>query len=137
MTRRLTALVALLLPLAACGGGTLDAKSFQKEAESIQSLAAEGALVAKDTASGSTTSPYVTVHAEELAKEADVLAQKLEQAKAEPEVKAKVAKAVELAEQIADDLERLADDPGNRAFARAARSRLADAAKTAEDLAAA
>jgi hypothetical protein len=60
-------LALVLLPVAACGGGgTLSTKAFQKQAESLQSLAAEGALVADGTAEGRTTETFVSVHTEYL-----------------------------------------------------------------------
>ena len=54
--------------LAGCGGqGAPGSKALRQEATSLQSVAAEGGILATDTARGGTTSAFVRVHAEELA----------------------------------------------------------------------
>jgi hypothetical protein len=133
--RRVGPLLILVLLLAACGGGTVDAKAFEKQAESIQSFAAEGALLARDIADGKSLSPYVRVHAGELAKEADTLAQTLERAKAIPSVRPKLPRAARLARRVAAELEKLEAEPGDRGGARRVQTALEDAADSAEELA--
>ena len=66
---------AVSLGLAGCGGGsqTLDAEALKKQAEAIESLAAEGALLAADVSEGDTTRPFVRVHAEALGKNAETV----------------------------------------------------------------
>ena len=70
--------------LAGCGGGpqTLDAEALKKQAEAIESLAAEGALLAADVSEGDTTSQFVRVHAEALGKNAETVVSMLEPGRA-------------------------------------------------------
>jgi hypothetical protein len=77
---------AVSLGLAGCGGApqTLDAKALQKQAEAIESLAAEGALLAGDASEGDTTSVFVRVHAEALGKNAETVVAMLAPDKAKP-----------------------------------------------------
>jgi hypothetical protein len=69
--------LSLLLVAACGGGGELSADALKKEAESIQSFAAEGALLARDVADGKSTVPFTRVHAGELADNAAKLEQTL------------------------------------------------------------
>lgn len=64
MIRLATVGVALaLLALSGCGGGgTLSKEELQKQYEAIQSLAAEGALVADGVADDRATETFVAVH---------------------------------------------------------------------------
>jgi hypothetical protein len=62
---------ALVLALAGCGG------SSQKNIESVHSLAAEGALLARQSEHGDATEVFVRVHAGYLKGEADKLAHAL------------------------------------------------------------
>ena len=50
------------LALVGCGGSTLSSKELQKQAEAVQSFAAEGALVAKGVEQARTTDTFVRVH---------------------------------------------------------------------------
>jgi hypothetical protein len=134
---RLGPLLALVLILAACGGGTLNAESFRKEAESVQSFAAEGALLARDIADGKSLSPYVRVHAGELAKDAETLARRLERAKGVPALRAKLPRASRLAARVAVALKKLEAEPGDRTGARRLQGELEDVAHSAEELASA
>jgi hypothetical protein len=84
--RSLAALLvfAVSVGLAGCGGGpqTFDAEALKKQAEAIESLAAEGALLAADVSEGDTTSPFARVHAEALGKNADSVVAALEPGRA-------------------------------------------------------
>ena len=60
-----------MLLLAGCGGqGALGKKALQQEATGLQSLAAEGDILASDAARGRSTPVFIRVHAGELAKAA-------------------------------------------------------------------
>lgn len=84
--------IALALVLAGCGS-----RSPEQQAESLHSLAAEGALLARDAADGRVTEPFTRVHSTELAK----LATKLHTSSD--------ARIASLATEVAADLERLGD----------------------------
>jgi hypothetical protein len=131
------ALLALLfLVLAGCGGGgTLDAEAFKKEAEAIQSFAAEGALLARDVADGRSTAPFTRIHAGELANSADKLAQTLETAKTTPALAEKLGQALFLTRVAAAALRQLEQAPGDAEAARTTQRTLEAAAKGAEELA--
>jgi hypothetical protein len=130
----LLALLLFLVP--ACGGGgELSPEALKKEAESIQSFAAEGALLARDVADGKSTAPFTRVHAGELAANAAKLEQALASAQPAPAVEAKLARAVELAERVAATLKELEQAPGDAQAARRVQRELEAAAKQAEELA--
>jgi hypothetical protein len=135
MARVLVALSLLLV--AGCGGGELSTDALKKEAELIQSFAAEGALLARDVADGKSTVPFTRVHAGELADNAAKLEQTLASARPAPDVGARLARAVELAKRVAATLEELERSPGDAAAARRVQGELEDAAKQAEKLASA
>jgi hypothetical protein len=134
MGRVLLALTALFV--AACGGGgELSAEALKKEAESIQSFAAEGALLARDVADGKSTAPFTRVHAGELADSAAKLEKTLASGRPAPEVEADLARAVELAKRVAATLKELEQAPGDAEAARTVQYTLEAFAKHAEELA--
>ena len=135
MLRRATALAALTLAFAACGGGELTQKSLQKEVESIGSAAAEGGLLAHDTADGRSTHAFTAVHSQVLAEQATKVEQKLSSADVSPGLEGKRREADRLAVRVQSELERLHDHPADRGLARAVAGRLDQAAKAAEELA--
>ena len=73
----------------------------------MQSLAAEGALLARDSAAGRTTGIYTRVHSEDLAKVASKSAKTLQSAKAKPGVESELHKVASLASKVSADLKRL------------------------------
>ena len=115
--------------------GTLDDEAFEKEAESIQSFAAEGALVARDVADGKSTVPFARVHAGELREQAAKLEESLSKAKAVPAVEDELAQAVALISDVVASLDQLERAPGDADLARGAQRKLEQAAKDAEELA--
>jgi small-conductance mechanosensitive channel len=127
--------IAVSLAAGCGGGGTLSHDSLRKEAESIQSVAAEGALLAHDSADGRTTTPFVSVHSEVLAESAGKVAQKLESAAVEPGLEQDRARAERLATRIEEELDQLDEDPDDQAEARRVADELDQAAKAAEELA--
>jgi hypothetical protein len=129
-------LALLVLPAAACGGGgTISTKAFQKQAESLQSFAAEGALVAEGTADGRTTETFVSVHTEYLSKAATKVETKLRSAQAAGELEEKRKSALRLAGRITDELGQLHRAPDDRRLAARLAAELRNEADAAEKLA--
>jgi hypothetical protein len=137
---RAGALLALVasLGLAGCGGAsqTLDAEALQKQAEAIESLAAEGALVAGDASEVGTTRVFVRVHAEALGKNARTLVAALApgMAKPAPGLSQKIGRVHALARSLRADLAKLERTPSSDAAARL-RDRLERKAEEAKRLA--
>ena len=126
----------LVLPTAACGGGgTLSTKAFQKQAESLQSLAAEGALVAEGAADGRTTETFVSVHTQYLGEATSKVQAELASAQASGSLDEKRTTASRLAGRVTDELGQLHRAPDDRALAKRLASDLSDAADAAEELA--
>src|SRR5215207_11067 len=63
---RLPILVALALIVVGCNGGTVDRHAMEKDAEAIDSLACEGALLANEIAYRASTPQFSRVHAGDL-----------------------------------------------------------------------
>jgi uncharacterized protein (UPF0333 family) len=103
------ALVVLLALLAsACGSsGTLSASALTKESTALQSLAAEGALLARDSAAGRTTGIYTRVHSQDLYKVASKSAKSLQSATTKPALQPKLRMVASLASKVSADLKRL------------------------------
>jgi hypothetical protein len=118
-----------------CGGGTLSEKSLQTQAEAIQSLAAEGMLVATGVAEARTTDVFTRVHSDYLQKEARKVETKLASESASGTLDKKRATASRLAGRVADELEELHRAPGDRALAGHLRSLLEHDADQAKRLA--
>jgi hypothetical protein len=116
--RRAVVLAVLSVVLSACG------ESPSQQAEQVGSLAAEGSLLAHDASEPhGTTNAYTRVHASELASTARTLV-----GSAPPRV-------ARLAREVANGLDRLADDPEDRDAARRLERRLRRAADEADRLA--
>jgi Ser/Thr protein kinase RdoA (MazF antagonist) len=99
-----------MLLLAGCGGQSPpSAKALQQEATTLQSLAAEGGILASDAARGRSTSTFVRVHGTELTK----AAQASERVLAEGRTPGAHALAT-LATQVGDALGRLSRSGSNR-----------------------
>ena len=103
----LLALVVLLA--AACGGqGTLGAKALEQQSKAVQSLAAEGALLAQDSAAGKSTGIFRREHATELSTAASKTEASLASASTEPALEPKLRALTALAGKVGADLKRLA-----------------------------
>ncbi len=100
-------MAALALLASGCGGGKLSAKALSQESKTLQSLAAEGALLARDAAAGKTTGIYMRVHSEDLYKAASKSAASLKTAKTTPALEPKLRKVASLAGKVSADLKRL------------------------------
>jgi len=132
-----TLLISVVLLVAAgCGsGGSLSESDVQKQSKAIQSLAAEGALVAGGAADGRTTDVFVRVHTGYLDGAAQKVATKLSSASARGAVDRDRNRAARLAKRVADRLATLSDKPGDRVLARRIEEQLRRDATLAERLA--
>jgi hypothetical protein len=127
VARLATVGVALaVLALSGCGGGTLSKEELQKQNEAIQSLASEGALVADGVADDRTTETFVAVHSQYLSEAARKVETDLRSGNG-PQP------AVSLARQVADDLDRLHEEPDDPALARRLSEQLQAYAADAEE----
>jgi len=101
--------VILALVGAGCGGGgRLDAKALLLQSKSLQSQAAEGALLAEDAVSGETTRIFTREHASSLSEAASQTEASLRAATAEPALEPRFRRLTVLAGRVTADLERLA-----------------------------
>ncbi len=100
--------VILALTGAGCGsGGHLEAKMLLQQSTSLQSEAAEGALLAQDVVSGKTTRIYTREHSSDLYRAASQAEVDLKAANTEPALEPKLRQLAVLAGQVSADLERL------------------------------
>ena len=130
---RLLLISVVLLVAAGCGGGgSVSQKDVQKQFETIQSLAAEGALVADGAADGRTTDVFVRVHTGYLDKAARKVEGQLSSARASGAAERDRVRAARLASSVAGELARLGDDPGDRVRARRIEQQLQRDASAAE-----
>jgi hypothetical protein len=100
--------VILALLGAGCGsGGKLGAKALSQQSKSLQSLAAEGALLAQDAVSGKTMRIYAREHSSELYKAASKVEASLKPAQTESALEPKLRELAALAAQVSAALKRL------------------------------
>jgi hypothetical protein len=126
----------LLIAVAGCGGSSaLTESELHKEAETVQSTAAEGALLAGDVARDRSTAPFARIHSGELADQAKSAATALESATAPRTLDVDRKRAAVTALSVQRALERLADSPTDRAVARRVERELGRDARTAARLA--
>jgi outer membrane murein-binding lipoprotein Lpp len=128
------AALAASVAVAGCGG-YIRHDELRRGVETLNSLAAEGALLAQDIARDRTRHTFARVHARELADEVDHEVEKLHDAGAEGDLVRRKAEAVSLAQDISDALGDLQAAPGDEATGRHVATRLDHYASDAEDLA--
>jgi hypothetical protein len=119
---RLGVLLVLLLGLCVLGCGI--PASVADQADAVASVAAEGALLAHDAASGDTTPAFVETHTEELVRSAAELADGTES----PQLR-------QIADRVVAALERLHAEPGDQDAAAQVARDLTRAATQAGELA--
>ena len=105
--RQAAPILAVALLCAGCGGSQLSASALTKQADSLRSLAAEGALLAEDASAGKTTGTFTRVHSSDLDTAASKAAASLETGKTEPALESERHRLASLAQRISDDLDRL------------------------------
>ena len=102
--------VGVILALVGGGcssSGQLGTQALSQHSKSLQSVAAEGALLAQDAASGRTTRVFTRVHSADLSGAASKAEGTLKAAKTEAALEPKVRQLAVLAGRISADLERL------------------------------
>jgi hypothetical protein len=100
--------VILALVGAGCGGGgMLGAKGLSQQSKSLQSLAAEGALLAQDAVSGKTTRIYTREHSSDLYEAASQAEASLKAATTEPALRPRLRQLTALATGVSAALKRL------------------------------
>ena len=130
--------LALALLLAGCGsGGELGPRSLAKQSDAVQSLAAEGALLAQDGVDGNTTAIFTREHGGFLSKAATSTASSLAKAKTRRALVPKLRRLQTLSASVRDQLKRLggASRAEQREIARALRQAAEDAGRLGESLA--
>ncbi|MDX6555457.1 MAG: hypothetical protein QOD86_1652 [Miltoncostaeaceae bacterium] len=134
---RLVAPVAVMaaVALASCSARTVTAFRLQHDAEQVQSLAADGALLALGARRGDVTDAFVRVHAAELAAEAEDLRTVLASADPGPARASATAAVVRLSGRVAAQLDALRRRPGDRPLAASVHTTLDGIARTAERIA--
>jgi hypothetical protein len=100
------ALVALLA--SGCGGGgKVSAKTLTQKSTSLESLAAEGALLARHAGAGKTTHIFTRVHSGYLYEAASKEASSLRTATTEPALEPKLREVKFMAGRLSTDLKEL------------------------------
>jgi hypothetical protein len=115
-------LACSVLLLAGCD--PLDKNELRREVETIQSISAEGSLLAQQAAMNRTKLTYLRVHSQELADEAEETAEKLKDAEVQQSIKPQLGEAVNLAMEESDALGQLEVSGGDEPQARAAEAAL-------------
>ena len=92
-----------------CGGGTLDAEALSKQAEALQSVAAEGALLGQAAASGETTQTFAREHSAALSELAAKTQESLRGATTQPSLQPSLRRLTTLAADTTAALEQLGD----------------------------
>jgi hypothetical protein len=118
-------------------GGPMQPDELARSIGTLESTAAEGALLADGVARDRSKATFVRVHARELGETADHEAEKLNDAQGDPQggVAPKKARAIDLADRISAQLGRMQIAPGSETEARAAQKALDDLSKRAGKLA--
>jgi hypothetical protein len=117
-------LVAAALLLTACNGGTVDRHALKQDSDAIDSLACEGALLARDVAKGRSTLYFARVHADELAVRASHFQDALSERPTLEPIRAKVRSEARKAGRIADLLDELHRHPTDARVAERLRPQL-------------
>jgi hypothetical protein len=128
--------VMLVLLGAGCGSSKLGAKALSQEAKSLQSQAAEGALLARDAVSGKTTRIYTREHSSDLYRAASKAEASLKAARTQPTLEPELRRLAELATRISTDLQHLggASMDEERALARELQAAADESEKIGEAL---
>jgi hypothetical protein len=128
-----TLITAVAISGAGCGG-PIHRDELERGVTSLQSTAAEGQLLARETARRRLRDPFTRVHARQLSETATHEAEKLNDADATGDTLTVKRHATQLAQDISDALGQLQVAPDDPAVARETARKLADAVSKASDL---
>ena len=115
--RRFVFVLALLLLAGGCNGGTVDHHALEKDAEAIDSLACEGALLADEIANTASTPQFSRVHADDVRTKASNFADALSERPTVPGIEREVRALADKAGRIAGLLGELETHPTDTALA--------------------
>jgi hypothetical protein len=121
-------LLAAVLAAAGCGG-PMKPQELARSVQTLESSAAEGALLARGVAGDRTKATFVRAHSRDLGDVVEHEAEKLADADAKGEVALRKTEAVDLADVISQALGRLQESPGVESAGRAAARELGQSAK--------
>jgi uncharacterized lipoprotein len=113
--RTVTVGALVLLLLAGCGG-TTTRRDFRHDADTVSSIAAEGALLAGEVEAGRTTTRFAKAHGTELGDTAAELASTLRRSR--PVEPLPVGALARVADDVAQRLHRVAEHPPDPAATR-------------------
>jgi hypothetical protein len=140
MKRSITAVLAAVLAAVLSGcGGPIQPDELARSIETLESTAAEGALLAKDVSRDRSKATFVRVHARDLGDVAQHEAEKLSDAEADQaDVASAKTDAIDLADRIGTALGQIQTSPGSETDGRTAAAALnrlsGDAKKLADGL---
>jgi hypothetical protein len=117
------ALLAATVAAAGCGGA-MQPDELARSIGTLESAAAEGALLAKDVADDRTKATFARAHARDLGETVDHEAEKLSDASANGVVAGRKAAAVNLADRISQALGQIQISPGSEREGRSAEASL-------------
>jgi hypothetical protein len=135
MARRsfLVALLGAVVMAVGCGG-PMEPQELARSVQTLESSAAEGALLASDVARDRTKATFVRAHSRDLSDTVDHEAEKLADADANGEVAVRKSQAVDLAGRISQALGKLQVHPGVESEGAAAQRDLDSFAKRAAQI---
>jgi hypothetical protein len=126
--------LAAVVSLSGCGG-PMQPDELKRSIGTLESSAAEGALLANHVAHDRTKATFARVHASELTDAVEHEAEKLNDAEAEAEAAATKDRAIDVADQISAALGRIQTAPGDEAEGGTAERELAALTEKAAQLA--
>jgi hypothetical protein len=136
MRRRSLAGMVLAGALCFCGcGGPMKPDELARSIGTLESSAADGALLADDVARDRTKATFARAHARELGETVDHEAEKLNDADAEADVAATKVRAIDLADRISAALGHIQISPDSETEARTAQKTLSRLSQRAGQLA--
>jgi hypothetical protein len=122
--RRVTLPILFLVAVAACGGSsTVSAEQLEKQRDTVNSIAAEGTLLAADVERGRSTRPFARIHSGDLSELADAAAKALAKP-AGPKVEAERRREEARAVAVSDALAQLHAHPDDADVAATVRRKL-------------